>query len=208
MKLQAYMKDCIECGVDEVGRGCLSGPVVTAAVILSKDFDNPLIKDSKKLNWKQLEEAYKIIDEQAISWAVFQHSPEMIDKHNILNATILAMHGAIECLDIIPEHIIVDGNQFKDYYSGKTFKKIPHTTVVKGDATYYSIAAASIMAKITRDKMMHTLALSFPQYGWESNVGYATQKHRDAIKQYGITEWHRKSFLGHINAEMNSNPLF
>lgn len=208
MKLQAYMKDCIECGVDEVGRGCLAGPVVTAAVILPKDFDNPLIKDSKKLNWKQLEAAYKIIDEQAISWAVFQHSPEMIDKHNILATTIMAMHGAIECLDIIPEHIIVDGNQFKDYYSAKTFKKIPYTTVVKGDGRYYSIAAASIMAKVTRDKMMHTLALSFPNYGWESNVGYATQKHRDAIKQYGITEWHRKSFLGALTVEMGLKPLF
>ena len=207
-KLKAFMNDCIEAGVDEVGRGCLAGPVFTAAVILPKDFDNPLIKDSKKLNRKQLEEAYKIITEQAISWSVFQHSVETIDKHNILAATIMAMHGAIENLDVIPEHILVDGNQFRDYYSGKTFKKIPHTTVVKGDATYYSIAAASIIAKITRDRMMETLALSFPEYGWETNVGYGTQKHRDAIKKYGITEWHRQSFLGHIKAEMQDNPLF
>lgn len=208
MKLQAYMNDCIECGVDEVGRGCLAGPVVTAAVILPKDFDNPLIKDSKKLNWKQLEAAYKIIDENAISWATFQHSPETIDKHNILNATIMAMHGAIEGLNIIPEHILVDGNQFKDYYSAKQFKKIPHTTVVKGDSKYYSIAAASIMAKVTRDKLMQELAITFPNYGWETNVGYATQKHRDAIKQYGITEWHRKSFLGALTVEMGLKPLF
>lgn len=207
-KLKPFMKDCIEVGVDEVGRGCLAGPVVTAAVILPKDFDNELIKDSKKLNEKQLEKAYQIITEEALAWTVSQNSPEMIDKHNILNATMMSMCDAIESLDIVPEHIIVDGNQFKNYFFNPKFKSIPVTTVIKGDATYYSIAAASIIAKYTRDKMMSTLALSFPNYGWESNVGYATQKHRDAIKKHGVTEWHRKSFIGNILMEMNSKPLF
>jgi len=207
-KLKAFMLDCIEAGVDEVGRGALCGPVVTAAVVLPKDFDNSLIKDSKKLNRKQLEEAYKIITKEALTWATFKHEAETIDEHNILNTTIMAMHGAIEGLNVIPGHIIVDGNQFHDYYSGKNFEKIPHTTVVKGDATYYSIAAASILAKVTRDKLMEDLAKEYPVYGWDSNVGYGTQKHRDAIKEHGITKFHRKSFLGNIMAEMNTKPLF
>lgn len=192
------MKDCIEVGVDEVGRGCLAGPVVAAAVILPKDFDNPLIKDSKKLNKNQLEKAYKIIVNESLSWSVFYHNPDIIDQYNILNATIMAMHGAIENLNIVPEHIIVDGNKFKEFYSNKISKKIPHTTVVKGDNLFYSIAAASIIAKVTRDKIMKELAILFPEYGWDKNVGYPTQIHRDAIKKYGITKWHRKSFLSKI----------
>ena len=201
--MKAYLKDCIEVGTDEVGRGCLGGNVVSAAVILPKYFDNPLIMDSKKLNEKKLKIAYDIIVNEAIAIGIGVNSPQRIDEINILRASIESMHFALdEIYQHGFEHIIVDGNQFTQY------KKIPHTTVIKGDATYYSIAAASIVAKYTRDKMMEELDKEFPGYGWADNVGYATQKHREAIKKLGPTVWHRKSFIGNVLMEMNTRKLF
>lgn len=178
----------IEAGCDEAGRGCLAGSVYAAAVILPEDYQNELLNDSKQLTEKRRYELREIIKRDAIAWAVGIVTPEEIDKINILNASILAMHRALDQLKVRPEAIIVDGNKFKPY------QKLPHTTIVKGDGKYLSIAAASILAKTYRDDYMNRLAEEYPQYDWLSNKGYPTKKHREAIKQYGITPYHRKSY--------------
>lgn len=178
----------LEAGCDEAGRGCLCGPVACAAVILPRDFLCEDLNDSKKLSEKKREELRPLIEERALAWAVVMVSPEEIDKINILNASILGMHRALEALNITPEHILVDGNRFKP------FKDIPHTTVVKGDAKYMSIAAASVLAKTHRDEYMRKLALEYPGYGWEINKGYPTKAHREAILKLGATPCHRKTF--------------
>ena len=178
----------IEAGCDEAGRGCLAGSVYAAAVILPDDYQNDLLNDSKQLTEKRRYQLREIIERDAVAWAVGIVTPEEIDKINILNASILAMHRALDQLKVRPEAIIVDGNRYKPY------NNIPHTTIVKGDGKYLSIAAASILAKTYRDDYMNRLAEEYPQYDWFSNKGYPTKKHRDAIRQYGITPYHRKSY--------------
>ena len=178
----------IEAGCDEAGRGSLAGSVYAAAVILPDDYQNDLLNDSKQLTEKRRYQLREIIERDAVAWAVGIVTPEEIDKINILNASILAMHRALDQLKVRPEAIIVDGNRFKPY------NKIPHTTIVKGDGKYLSIAAASILAKTYRDDYMNRLAEEYPQYDWRSNKGYPTKKHREAIKQFGITPYHRKSY--------------
>ena len=177
-----------EAGCDEAGRGCLAGSVYAAAVIFPKDYQNEEINDSKQLTDKRRHELRAIIERDALAWAVGIVTPEEIDKINILNASILAMHRALDQLKVRPETIIVDGNRFKPY------NNIPYKTIVKGDAKYLSIAAASILAKTYRDDYMDQLAEEYPQYDWLSNKGYPTKKHREAIKQYGITPYHRRSY--------------
>lgn len=189
MGLQKYfIKDAIEAGTDEAGRGCLAGPVVAAAVILPSDFNHPLLNDSKQLSEKQRLLLKPVIEMEAIAFGVAFINEEKIDQINILNASILSMHKALEKLTTSPTHIIVDGNRFKP------FNNIPFTTIVKGDANFMSIAAASVLAKTYRDDYMQQLHHQFPQYGWNQNKGYPTLKHRNAIAQYGITHYHRKSF--------------
>ena len=183
-----YYEGKIEAGCDEAGRGCLAGSVYAAAVILPPDYQNELLNDSKQLTEKRRYELREIIQRDAVAWAVGIVTPEEIDKINILNASILAMHRALDQLKVRPEAIIVDGNRFKPY------QKLPHTTIVKGDGKYLSIAAASILAKTYRDDYINELAKEYPQYDWLSNKGYPTKKHREAIKQFGITPYHRKSF--------------
>jgi len=178
----------IEAGCDEAGRGCLAGPVVAAAVILNKDFDNELVNDSKKLSEKTRNYLKGLIRENSLAWAVAYVEPLKIDEINILNASILAMHLALAQLKITPEHIIVDGNRFKPY------GEIPHQCIVKGDSKYRNIAAASILAKTSRDEYMENLHKDFPHYNWKKNKGYPTVEHREGIKKYGITVHHRKSF--------------
>lgn len=178
----------IEAGCDEAGRGCLAGSVYAAAVILPDNYQNDLLNDSKQLTEKRRYQLREIIERDAVAWAVGIVTPEEIDKINILNASILAMHRALDQLKVRPEAIIVDGNRFKPY------NNIPHTTIVKGDGKYLSIAAASILAKTYRDDYMNRLAEEYPQYDWLSNKGYPTKKHREAIRQYGITPYHRKSY--------------
>lgn len=183
-----YYQGKIEAGCDEAGRGCLAGSVFAAAVILPADYQNELLNDSKQLTEKKRYQLREMIEHDAVAWAVGIVTPEEIDKINILNASILAMHCALDQLKVRPEAIIVDGNRFKPY------QKLPHTTIVKGDGKYLSIAAASILAKTYRDDYMNRLAEEYPQYDWQSNKGYPTKKHRDAIRQYGITPYHRKTF--------------
>lgn len=183
-----YYEEKVEAGCDEAGRGCLAGSVYAAAVILPPDYQNDLLNDSKQLTEKRRYELREIIQRDAVAWAVGIVTPEEIDKINILNASILAMHRALDQLQVRPEAIIVDGNRFKKY------QNLPHTTIVKGDGKYLSIAAASILAKTYRDDYMNELAKEYPQYDWLSNKGYPTKKHRDAIRQYGITPYHRKSY--------------
>jgi ribonuclease HII len=183
-----YYKGKVEAGCDEAGRGCLAGSVYAAAVILPEDYQNELLNDSKQLTEKKRYQLREIIERDAVAWAVGIVTPEEIDKINILNASILAMHRALDQLKVRPEAIIVDGNRFKPY------QKLPHTTIVKGDGKYLSIAAASILAKTYRDDYMNQLAEEYPQYDWRSNKGYPTKKHREAIKQFGITPYHRKSY--------------
>ena len=183
-----YYEGKIEAGCDEAGRGCLAGSVYAAAVILPPDYQNELLNDSKQLTEKRRYELREIIERDAVAWAVGIVTPEEIDKINILNASILAMHRALDQLKVRPEAIIVDGNRFKPY------QNLPYTTIVKGDGKYLSIAAASILAKTYRDDYMNELAKEYPQYDWLSNKGYPTKKHREAIKQYGITPYHRKSY--------------
>lgn len=178
----------IEAGCDEAGRGCLSGAVFAAAVILPHDYHHPLLNDSKQLSEKQRYTLRPIIEQEAIAWAVGIVTPQEIDKINILNASILAMHRAVEQLSQVPQHLLIDGNRFKPYNG------IPHTCVVKGDGKFLSIAAASILAKTYRDDYMMQLHEQHPQYGWDRNKGYPTQEHRDAITRYGITPYHRQSF--------------
>lgn len=183
-----YYEGKVEAGCDEAGRGCLAGSVYAAAVILPSDYQNDLLNDSKQLTEKKRYQLREIIQRDAVAWAVGIVSPDEIDKINILNASILAMHRALDQLKVRPEAIIVDGNKFKPY------QNLPHTTIVKGDGKYLSIAAASILAKTYRDDYMNELAKEYPQYDWLSNKGYPTKKHRDAIRQYGITPYHRKSY--------------
>ena len=183
-----YYEGKIEAGCDEAGRGCLAGSVYAAAVILPPDYQNDLLNDSKQLTEKRRYQLREIIERDAVAWAVGIVSPDEINKINILNASILAMHRALDQLKVRPEAIIVDGNKFKSY------KNLPHTTIVKGDGKYLAIAAASILAKTYRDDYMNELAREYPQYDWLSNKGYPTKKHRDAIRQYGITSYHRKSY--------------
>lgn len=187
--LKPYLnRDIIEAGCDEAGRGCLAGDVYAAAVILPEGFENELLNDSKKLTEAKRYILREIIEHEAVSWAVGIVTAEEIDKINILRASILAMHRAIDKLKTRPQHLLIDGNKFTLY------PNIPHTTVVKGDATYMSIAAASILAKTYRDDYMLELAKEYPQYDWEGNKGYPTAKHRAAIREYGITPYHRKSY--------------
>ena len=183
-----YYEGKIEAGGDEAGRGCLAGSVYAAAVILPENYQNDLLNDSKQLTEKRRYQLREIIQHDAVAWAVGIVTPEEIDKINILNASILAMHRALDQLKVRPEAIIVDGNRFKKYM------ELPYTTIVKGDGKYLSIAAASILAKTYRDDYMNLLAKEYPQYDWLSNKGYPTKKHREAIRQYGITPYHRKSY--------------
>ena len=183
-----YLKNTVEAGTDEAGRGCLAGPVVAAAVLLPAGFHHPLLNDSKQLTEKQREILRPFIEKYALAYGVSYVFEAKIDEINILQASILAMHLAIEKLAIEPEHIIVDGNKFNPY------KNIPHTTVVKGDAKFMSIAAASVLAKTYRDDFMQQLDLEFPNYNWKQNKGYPTLFHRDAIREFGITDYHRKTF--------------
>lgn len=198
MLLGHYYEGKVEAGCDEAGRGCLAGSVFAAAVILPEDYQNELLNDSKQLTEKKRYQLREIIERDAVAWAVGIVTPEEIDKINILNASILAMHRALDQLKVRPEAIIVDGNRFKPYHESTTNNHapiiIPHTTIVKGDGKYLSIAAASILAKTYRDDYMDELAKKYPQYDWQSNKGYPTKKHREAIRLYGITPYHRKTF--------------
>lgn len=183
-----YYEGLIEAGCDEAGRGCLAGSVYAAAVILPSDYQNELLNDSKKLTAKKRYALREEIERDAIAWAVGIVTPEEIDKINILNASFLAMHRALDQLKVRPEAVIVDGNRFNPY------QDLPSTTIVKGDGKYLSIAAASILAKTYRDDYMLSLAEEYPQYDWQSNMGYPTKKHRQAIREHGITPYHRKSY--------------
>lgn len=188
MLLSHYYEDLVEVGCDEAGRGCLAGSVYAAAVILPPDYENELLNDSKKLSAKKRYTLRAEIERDAVAWAVGIVTPEEIDKINILNASFLAMHRALDQLKVRPEAVIVDGNRFKPY------QELPFTTIVKGDGKYLSIAAASILAKTYRDDYMQALAKEYPQYDWQSNMGYPTKKHRQAISEHGVTPYHRKSF--------------
>lgn len=178
----------IEAGCDEAGRGCLAGSVYAAAVILPPNYANPELNDSKKLTDKKRKALRLQIERDAVAWAVGIVTPEEIDEINILNASILAMHRALDQLKVRPQAVIVDGNRFKPYHD------LPYSTIVKGDGKYMAIAAASILAKTFRDDYMDELACKYPEYDWKSNKGYPTKKHREAIRQYGITPYHRKSY--------------
>ena len=178
----------VEAGCDEAGRGCLAGPVTAAAVILPSDFADELINDSKQLSERQRDALRPVIEREAVSWAVAHVSPAEIDRLNILNASILAMHRAIDQLTVRPDALLIDGNRFRPYPG------IAHTTIVKGDGKLLSIAAASILAKTHRDELMRELARQFPGYGWEGNKGYPTREHREAIRRLGVPPHHRRSF--------------
>ncbi len=188
MLLANFGSGKIEAGCDEAGRGPLAGPVVAAAAIMPVDYQNELLNDSKKLKKKDRDQLELMIKQDAIAWAIAEVSHEEIDEINILNASFLAMHRAIDQLKVRPELLLIDGNRFKKY------KDLPHECVVKGDGKYMSIAAASILAKTHRDAVMEAAAQQYPGYGWESNAGYPTKKHRDAIRELGVTPLHRKSF--------------
>ncbi len=188
MLKSCFYEGMIEAGCDEAGRGCLAGSVYAAAVILPEGYQNDILNDSKKLTDKRRKELRQVIERDAVAWAVGVVTPEEIDKINILNASILAMHRALDQLKVRPQAVIVDGNRFKKYGD------LPHTTIVKGDGKYLSIAAASILAKTYRDDYMDGLAEEYPQYDWKSNKGYPTKKHRTAIKEHGITPYHRRSY--------------
>ena len=188
MLLNSYQTDLIEAGCDEAGRGCLAGPVFAAAVILPKDFSLDGLDDSKKLTHQQRDELRPFIEKNALAWAVAMVDHEEIDRINILNASFLAMHRAIEKLIIKPEYLSIDGNRFK------TFQKIPHTCVIKGDGKYLNIAAASILAKTHRDEFMLNLSKDYPHYNWQQNKGYPTKAHRKAVLEMGLSPFHRKTF--------------
>lgn len=183
-----YEQGRVEAGCDEAGRGCLAGSVYAAAVILPLDYLNERLNDSKKLTARQRYALRQDIERDAVAWAVGVVTPQEIDQINILNASILAMHRALDQLQVRPEAIIVDGNRFKPY------RDLPHTTIVKGDGKYLSIAAASILAKTYRDDEMVRLAQEYPDYDWQHNMGYPTRKHREAIRQHGVTPYHRRTF--------------
>ena len=183
-----YQYKLVEAGCDEVGRGCIAGPVVAAAVILPPDYKNKSIIDSKRLSHKKRKEVGQEIIDNATSWSISEVSNNKIAEINILNASILAMHRSLDKLKVRPEFIIVDGNKFNPY------KKISHECIIKGDNKFQNIAAASILAKNYRDNLMKNLSLKYDKYSWESNFGYPTKMHRDSIKKYGVTRYHRKSF--------------
>jgi ribonuclease HII len=187
----------LEAGCDEAGRGCLCGPVFAATVILPPDFHNEVLNDSKKLSQKEREYLQPLIEKEAICWAVSQVKEQVIDEINILNASILAMHQALDMLPVKPDFVIVDGNRFKPY------RDIPFQCIVKGDAEFASIAAASVLAKVYRDAFMNDLHKEFPAYGWNRNKGYATLFHKKAISEFGITHYHRKSF--NLNEQLKLN---
>lgn len=186
--LALQLFDGLEAGTDEAGRGCLAGPVTAAAVMLPKDFSNAILNDSKQLSERKRELLRPVIELEAITFGVAHIFPKEIDKINILNASILGMHRSIDQLTVTPEHIIVDGNKFKPY------KDIPHQTIIKGDGKYLNIAAASVLAKTYRDAYMEQIHEEFPMYNWKKNKGYPTVEHREAIKKYGTTKYHRMSF--------------
>lgn len=188
MLLPYLNEGVVEAGCDEAGRGCLAGAVYAAAVILPPNFENELLNDSKQLNEKQRYALREVIEREALAWAVGIVTPKEIDKINILNASFLAMHRAVDALKVRPEHLLIDGNRFKAY------PEIAHTTVVKGDGKYLSIAAASILAKTYRDDYMLKLHAEHPHYGWDGNKGYPTKKHRAAIAEHGVTSYHRLTF--------------
>ena len=188
MLLPYLNKDIIEAGCDEAGRGCLAGSVYAAAVILPTDFKNDLLNDSKQLTERQRYQLREVIEREAIAWAVGIVTPEEIDKINILKASFLAMHRAVDQLKIRPEHLLIDGNRFQKY------QDLPHTTVVKGDGKFLSIAAASILAKTYRDDYMNALHQEYTFYDWDKNKGYPTKKHRAAIREHGATPYHRMTF--------------
>jgi len=188
MLLSCHTPDLLEAGCDEAGRGCLAGPVFAGAVIFPKDYQNEKLNDSKKLSKTERNALREIIENEALAWAVASVSETEIDKINILNASILAMHRAIEKLKVQPEFLLIDGNRFKRY------KDLPHQTVVKGDGKYLSIAGASVLAKTYRDDYMSKIHAEFPDYGWQTNQGYPTKKHYEALAKYGITPHHRKTF--------------
>ena len=188
MLLNCYQIELIEAGCDEAGRGCLAGPVVAAAVILPQNFYLEGLNDSKKLTHKKRDELRPLIEKNALAWAVATVDHEEIDRINILNASFLAMHRAIEKLKIQPEYLSIDGNRFKAY------PQIPHTCVIKGDGKYLNIAAASILAKTHRDEFMLNLAKDYPHYNWQQNKGYPTKAHRKAVLEMGLSPFHRKTF--------------
>lgn len=183
-----YYENLVEAGCDEAGRGCLAGSVYAAAVIFPSDYTNEMLNDSKQLSAKKRYALRAIVERDALAWAIGVVTPAEIDKINILNASILAMHHALDALVVRPEAVIVDGNRFKPY------RDLPATTIVKGDGKYLSIAAASILAKTFRDDYMKGLSREYPMYDWNSNKGYPTQRHRAAIRTHGITPYHRRSF--------------
>lgn len=188
MLKSSFTIDKIEAGCDEVGRGCLAGPVVAAAVVLPKDYTHELLNDSKQLTREERDLLRVDIQRDALTWAVAEVSSQEIDKINILNASFKAMHLAINQLKTRPELLLIDGNRFKPY------GEIPFECIIKGDSIYLSIAAASILAKTYRDELMEKLSKQYPGYGWTTNVGYPTDEHRDGIRTYGITPYHRRSF--------------
>lgn len=209
MLLSHYYKEVVEAGCDEAGRGCLAGSVYAAAVILPPDYDNPALNDSKKLTDRRRHALREQIERDALAWAVGIVTPDEIDRINILHASFLAMHRAIDQLKLRPEALIIDGNRFDSYRVGDGLpdegRVLPYTCIVKGDAKYQSIAAASILAKTYRDDYMDALALQYPAYDWQSNKGYPTKKHREAIRLHGITLFHRRSYnlLGTDELEIN-----
>ena len=195
-----YSIDKVEAGCDEAGRGCLAGSVYAAAVILPPDYDNPLLNDSKQLTEHRRYALREQIEHDAVAWAVGVVTPEEIDKINILHASFLAMHRALDQLKVRPEALLIDGNRFDPYPGGQ-----PYTCIVHGDARYQSIAAASILAKTFRDDYMNRLAEDYPMYGWSRNKGYPTKEHREAIRRYGLSPYHRKTFnlLGDRQLELD-----
>ncbi len=188
MLLSHYSENLIEAGCDEAGRGCLAGPVFAAAVILPRDFSDPILTDSKQLSEKQRDRLRPVIESNAIAWAVASIDAGIIDEINILWASVLAMHHAVDQLTTRPELLLIDGNRFKPYFG------IPHNCIVKGDEKFLSIAAASVLAKTYRDEFMCRIHSEYPAYGWNSNKGYPSEKHRNVITEIGITPYHRKTF--------------
>lgn len=188
MLKSSFTNQYIEAGLDEVGRGCLAGPVVAAAVILAPDFQHDILTDSKRLTSQKRLLLDTEIKEKALCWAIAEASPEEIDQINIAQASMLAMHRALDQLTIRPELLLVDGNRFTPYGF------VPYECIIKGDSKFYSIAAASVIAKVYRDALMENLAQKYPQYYWHKNMGYPTKVHREALAEFGDTPWHRKSF--------------
>lgn len=188
MLLSFYQNELLEAGCDEAGRGCLAGPVFAAAVILPRNFSHPVLTDSKQLTEKERFSLREFIEREAIAFAVARVEHDEIDRINILNASFLAMHKAVELLKTSPQFLIIDGNRFKSY------RDIPHECIIQGDGKYFSIAAASILAKTYRDDYMCDISKEYPQYGWAKNKGYATVKHREAVITFGMSPYHRKTF--------------